>query len=55
MEIKNGCRKVAVTPRPVDFDYDLTYPTPLGPIRVTRSNGQVSVDCAHDVERVPRL
>jgi alpha-L-rhamnosidase len=44
--LEPGCRKVAVTPRPVDFDYDLTYPTPLGPIRVTRAQGETVIACA---------
>jgi hypothetical protein len=41
--LEPGCRRVEVDPRPVDFDYDLTYPTPLGGIRVSRQQGKTTV------------
>lgn len=39
--VEPGCTRVRLAPRDVPFDYDLTYPTPLGDVRVTRRGGTV--------------
>jgi hypothetical protein len=38
--LEPGCRSVRVSPRPVDFDYELAFPTPLGPIHVRQQQGR---------------
>jgi hypothetical protein len=50
--LEAGCRKVLVDPRPVDFDYELTYPTPRGPIHVRRQDGKVTIGCDKRIQLV---
>ena len=47
-----GCRKVRVDPRQVDFDYELTYPTPLGAIDVACKGGKITVQADSRIEIV---
>ena len=42
--LEPGCRRVSIAPPDVDFDYDVSYATPHGPVRVKCSGGQ------HDIE-----
>jgi len=49
--LEPGCRRVRIDPRPAPFDYDVAFPTPLGPIRVNRSEGNVSVSVPEGVTR----
>lgn len=44
-----GCETVAVDPKVVDFDYEVTIPTPLGQIDVSQADGEVRVDAPADV------
>jgi hypothetical protein len=39
--VEPGCRAVRVRPRAVDFDYTVTFPTPLGPISVKKQGQHV--------------
>ena len=38
--LEPGCTEVRISPKQVDFDYDVTFPTPRGPIRVNHGGGQ---------------
>lgn len=38
-----GCRTVRVAPALVDIDYDIRFPTPLGPIEVSKQGARTSV------------
>jgi len=38
-----GCGKLRVHPREVEFDYAVTFPTPLGPVRVAHEGGVTDV------------
>ncbi len=40
--VEPGCSKIRVNPRTTDFDYDITWPTPLGPVRVESKGGDVN-------------
>lgn len=42
--LEPGCRRVEVAPQSVGIDYDVTYPTPSGVIRVRRQDGKVTVE-----------
>ena len=39
--LEPGCRKIRLSPRQVDFDYRLVFPTPLGNVEVSRRQGRV--------------
>jgi hypothetical protein len=41
--IEPGCRAVRVAPAAVDFDYEATWPTPLGPLTVRHRGGAFSL------------
>jgi hypothetical protein len=47
-----GCRKLRLSPRPADFDYELTYPTPRGDVHVSRKDGRVEWSAPDEIEIV---
>lgn len=48
--LEPGCKKIRLTPRTTDFDYDITWPTPLGPVRVQCSDGNVNTSVPDGVQ-----
>lgn len=44
-----GCATLRVQPRDVDFDYEVTFPTPRGPVRVVREDGRTDVSAPDGV------
>jgi len=39
--LEPGCRKVGLAPQKTDFDWSITYPTPLGELRVRWADGKL--------------
>jgi hypothetical protein len=50
--IEPGCRRVRLAPHRTPFDYDVTFPTPRGPIRVRNVAGELSTTTPEDVQVV---
>jgi hypothetical protein len=50
--LQPGCAAVRIEPQQVDFDYEITFPTPRGPIRVQSTGGQQKISVPEGVERV---
>ncbi len=48
-----GCRRLRVLPRETGFDYEVTFPTPPGPVRVVRREGTTDVTLPQGVEPAP--
>ncbi|WP_248910472.1 family 78 glycoside hydrolase catalytic domain [Halocatena marina] len=42
--IEPGCGTVAFDPKETEFEYEVTIPTPEGPIHVSRTDGKVRID-----------
>lgn len=50
--VEPGCGKVRLRPREVPFDYTATFPTPRGPITVTKTAGGVRTALPEGVEAI---
>jgi alpha-L-rhamnosidase len=53
--LEPGCRKVGLRPQETSFDYDVTFPTPHGPIRVQRAGEGVEIFAPDEIEVVNAL
>jgi hypothetical protein len=52
--LEPGCGKVALRPRETGFDYDVTFPTPRGPIRVERAGPDTHIAAPDGIEVVEK-
>ncbi len=50
--LEPGCRKLQVVPRTTDFPYRVSYPTPLGPVRIVSDKDGVEIDVPEGMELV---
>jgi len=50
--VEPGCRAVRIRPHDVPMDYEVTFPTPLGPIRVTKTGERIERSVPDGVEVV---
>ncbi len=53
--VEAGCKRVTLAPQETEFDYDVTFPTPRGPIRVQRSAGRTDVTVPPTIQVGNRL
>ncbi|HUU92277.1 MAG TPA: hypothetical protein VM238_13845, partial [Phycisphaerae bacterium] len=48
--VEPGCRTVRIRPHDVPLDYSVAFPTPLGPIQVTRTGDRIERSVPDGVE-----
>ncbi|RLD08554.1 MAG: hypothetical protein DRI44_09680 [Chlamydiae bacterium] len=48
--LESGCRKIKLSPQKTDFDYDVTFPTPLGEINVINKSGEIKISNPAGIE-----
>ncbi|MFP4029049.1 MAG: family 78 glycoside hydrolase catalytic domain [Candidatus Brocadiia bacterium] len=50
--VEAGCGRVKLNPKETEFDYNVTCPTPRGPIQVANSGGEINITVPETVELV---